>query len=52
MSSKEEIKVEEKPVDLKEKKTVSDIKEEMATYISKAITPDPKLHPNYGKLRY
>lgn len=52
MSSKEEIQVEEKPVALKEKKTVSDIKEEMASYISKAITPDPKLHPNYGKLRY
>ena len=55
MSTKEEIPIEEtkavvqKP---KAKKTTSDIQEEMATYILKAVTPAPKLHPAHGKLRY
>lgn len=55
MSTTEEIQIEEtnevvqKP---KAKKTTSDIQEVMPSYILKAVTPAPKLHPAHGKLRY
>jgi len=55
MSTTEEIPIEEtkevvqKP---KAKKVTSDIREEMASYILKAVTPAPKMHPAHGKLRY
>tara|TARA_B100000925_G_scaffold285522_1_gene261965 strand:- start:1590 stop:1757 length:168 start_codon:yes stop_codon:yes gene_type:complete len=55
MSTKEEVQIEEtKEVvqKLKAKKTQSDIKEEIASYILDAVTPAPKLHPAHGKLRY
>jgi hypothetical protein len=54
MSTTEEMQIEEtkevqKP---KAKKITSDIHEEMASYILKAVTPAPTLHPAHGKLRY
>lgn len=55
MSTKEELNIEqtEQPVKkLKAKKTRSDVSEEIAPYILKAVTPEPKKHPAYGKLRY
>jgi len=53
MSTTEEIQIEETKVQKpKAKKTTSDIQEEMASYILKAVTPAPKLHPAHGKLRY